>query len=145
MTYSLNWALQHESIITAWLESRHKYSWMVDGVLCLDNIFKEISGWVLTCGNAHSVTLSRHSANQLFPILLMPSAWLGSGNYKFVRHCFDLTMRIPWSPKPGDGCSTHSVIRIGADRGTCLIVSDMMVWEFYSHLAGWLTRTSSYR
>ena len=54
-----------------------------------------------------------------YHILIMPSTWLRSDKYQFKSHWFDSTMvqtrkvRIPWSPKMGDRCSTHSAISSG--------------------------------
>ena len=76
---------------------------------------KVISGWVLTCDSVHSWWLysdsplgdqATHTMAQfpspllysdtaptsLCPILIMPSAWLGSDMYQFLSHCFVLTM-----------------------------------------------------
>ena len=53
------------------------------------------------------------------PILIMPSARLGSDKYQFKSHWFDSTrfrssnLRIPQSPKTGGRCSTHSATTTG--------------------------------
>ena len=59
------------------------------------------------------------------PIQIMPSAWLGSGKYSFLTLWFDSTrvwtrvVRIPWSPKIGDGCSNHLAIPSGGEKQAC--------------------------
>ena len=64
----------------------------------------------------HSVTLSWHWANWSLPYPnIMPSTWLGSDKYQFYKSLVwlnqSLNLRGP-SPKKGDGCSTHSSIRL---------------------------------
>ena len=65
------------------------------------------------------------------PIIIMPSARLGSDKYQFWSHCFDSTrvqthrvkiltrkIQIPWSPGMGGGCSTHSATPFSTKTGS---------------------------
>ena len=100
-----------------------------------------ILGWVPTCDSAHSwwlyitAQLGDHATStmtwypslshntdtkptSLCPIVIMLSAWLGSGKCQFLSHWFDLTrVWTPRSTKIGDKCSTHLAILSGGATG----------------------------
>ena len=68
------------------------------------------------------------------PILIMSSDWLGSDNYQFVCHWFDLTrvptckVRFPHSPKIRDGRSAHSAILSSRSTACFYLVMTQSVW-----------------
>ena len=104
------WPSLHKSVFF-----NNKISFMFDLYLMVNKMHRK---WV----EYQLVTLCWHWANKslLYPILIMPSARLGSNKYQSKSHYFDLTrvrisrvwirthkVRIPRSPIMGDGCSTH--------------------------------------
>ena len=87
----------------------------------------------------------------LCPILIMPSAWLGTGKYQFKSHWFDSTgvkthgvgirnckVQIPRSSSMGGGCSTLLVTMPG--RGSMgaypLCWADVAPWSSVPVAAG---------
>ena len=84
-------------------------------------------------GSHASITISCHPTQSHYadaegtspcPLLIMPCAWLGNEKFQFWCRCFlsirvqTHKLRVPWSPKVGDGHSTHLAFTSGV---TCLI------------------------
>ena len=127
-------------------------------------------GSVLTCDSAHSwclysaallwgirpshsVILSWHCTNKSCPILIMQSTRLGSDKYQFKTLWFDSIrvrthevwirtweVRIPWSPRMGGGCSTHST---GCPFTSTLVVYNLVIVEWLCGREPPATRTHS--
>ena len=78
-----------------------------------------------------------------WPIVMMPSAWLGNDKYRFLSHWFDSTkaqtskIQIHWSPKTGDGHFPHSVIlsvHFTFDNLTLTLIHPLIITYAYTHL-----------
>ena len=129
---SIRWRFAPNPIV--WVTRITSSGWLLG--LYILAISKVILGWVFTCDSVHSWQL--YSAVPLgdqvastwpntilshypdteptspCPILIMPSAWLGSDKYQFLSHWSDSTsIWNPWSPKIGEGRSTPLAIPSG--------------------------------
>ena len=85
-------------------------SWLYSAIPQGDQAASTIT-WYPTQSNYPDTEPASHC-----PILITPCTWLGSDKYQFLGHWVDST-RVPtsevgilWSPKTGDGHSTHSAI-----------------------------------
>ena len=122
-----------------------------------------ISGWAPTCDSAYSwrlysaaplgdqtistmtwhltvVTLSWHWANQSFPCPNNAQCLARGWQVCILKSWFDsirvCEVRIPWSPKIGDGCSTYSAILSGLVVGRSLLFNMAFVtnvFEYFRH------------
>ena len=91
--------------------------------VCAHGDFIELSHWETRLLLPWpDITLSHTEPTSPCPILVMLSAWLRSDKYQFLSDWFDSTsvrtreVQIPWSPRTGDGCTTHLATPSGHTR-----------------------------